>query len=91
MKMIQYILCGLMAMAVSNRSDSQSFIRINQSGYHPDEDKIAIVISKKSMKGDFQVLGMDSRESLLEKPLIPIERPGWGTYSWFYRLDFSSL
>jgi len=50
-----------------------------------------MVISKRRLKGDFQVIETESRTKVLQKPLVLIERPGWGTFSWFYQLNFSEL
>ncbi|MBN1387063.1 MAG: glycoside hydrolase family 9 protein [Bacteroidales bacterium] len=66
-------------------------IRINQAGYKPGVVKRALIFSNSEVREDF-LLKSDKGEIILDK-LNPekSEREGWGTYEYYYELDFSEL
>jgi len=65
------------------------YIRINQAGYEPGDRKSAIVFSHSPVKEDF-MLCSENGEVLVEglEPQ-PVSTEGWGTFEYYYRMDFS--
>jgi hypothetical protein len=66
-------------------------IRINQVGYLAEEHKTAILFSKARVKGPFHVVEMQSGEVALSVKPERSDHPGWGSFSYYYELDFSSV
>ncbi len=66
-------------------------IRINQAGYLPGEEKKALILSNTEVKDHFMV--KSDKEEVIVDNIEPerLEREGWGTYRYFYELDFSEL
>ncbi len=68
------------------------YIRINQVGYRPQDDKIAIVFSHKALKPFKYVIVDDSTNKTVWGPAISGKNSGdYGNFENNYRLDFSSL
>jgi len=63
-------------------------IRINQFGYHPGESKQAILFSNKPVKEQIEL--KSESKSIKVKPL-KIKVPGWGTFKYYYSIDFSEV
>jgi hypothetical protein len=67
---------------------SDIHIRINQYGYHKQESKQAIIFSNAPVKGQFEIIGGG-----ISKKLKPAKTKvsGWGTFKYYYQLDFSEI
>lgn len=63
-------------------------IRVNQYGYHPGENKHAIIFSKSSVKEKFGLVDNDGKMILISKP-AKLKSQGWGTFNYYYQFDFS--
>ena len=88
------LLIGTVLLLLVNacvREPEPIYIRINQAGYHPGDKKSAIILSNTEVKEDFLVQS-DTEEIIIDK-LKPVRSggEGWGTFKYYYELDFSSL
>lgn len=77
-------------IAQSPQKSEEVFIRINQYGYQPDEDKLAIIFSNSAVTGKFEIVNNDQKSTVSLKP-IKIKVDGWGTFKNYYKLDFSKI
>ncbi len=64
-------------------------IRINQLGYLPKESKIAIVFSHKAIKEKFQLVSADTKKVITYLKPKKSKAKGWGTFEYYYELDFT--
>ncbi len=78
-------------MAQSGQNSKEVFIRINQLGYHPNESKIAIVFSNNPVREKFNLVSTKNPQTKTTvKPIIS-KAKGWGTFNYYYHLDFSDI
>ena len=69
-----------------------AFIRINQVGYLPADEKKAIAFSKTPLEGDFILLDAGTRREVYRAPLKSVPAPVWGgVFPFYYELDFSAF
>ncbi len=82
------LLIGQLVQAYSNYEEIH--IRINQLGYLPQESKIALVFSHAPIKEKF-VLVSEHDEQIFAtyRPKLSKAR-GWGTFEFYYEVDFSA-
>jgi hypothetical protein len=73
----------LVAAAVPAASANGAWIRVNQVGYLPDDPKIAVLSSERSLAGSFRVGELEAD--------IGVDQGPWGPFAHHYRLDFSAL
>ncbi|MCK4745744.1 MAG: glycoside hydrolase family 9 protein, partial [Bacteroidales bacterium] len=66
-------------------------IRINQLGYLPDEEKNGIVFSHAPVKEKFDLIEAGSETRLLTIKPYKSSAKGWGTFEFYYALDFSGV
>jgi endoglucanase len=66
-------------------------IRLNQSGYFPNDSKIAVVFSNDSLEGQFVITGIRQKKDVFKGQIEPITKPIWGDFDNYYRLDFSDF
>ena len=67
-----------------------AYIRINQAGYLPADNKIALMFSKTPLRGDF-VLRDTAHRVVFRGPLKSVAAPNWGgNFPYYYELDFST-
>lgn len=78
-------------MVVSNTDIADIHIRVNQLGYLPKESKIAIVFSHKVIKEKFQLVSKDTKLVISNIKPKRSEAKGWGTFKYYYELDFSNI
>ncbi len=66
-------------------------IRINQAGYLPHEYKSAILFSHEPVREAFQLIHRETGNVV--DILIPVRSAseGWGTFQYYYELDFSTV
>lgn len=80
----------ILTAQISN-TDNEVYIRINQYGYHPDESKMAIVFSKIPVKEKFELVSMDKIGITTTLKPLKSKAQNWGTFEYYYRLDFSTI
>lgn len=70
---------------------SQAWIRINQLGYTPGSKKVAVLISKDTLKiENFSLHNALTGEIVFNSPLVK-SYDSWGAFQSSFRLDFSSF
>lgn len=89
MKKIFLLFC--ICLLIANISLSQSWIRINQLGYLPEQIKVAVLVSKENI----ELHNFELRNALTEKVVFATDKiKSFGKYLNFnstYRLDFSDF
>src|SRR6185295_14950327 len=80
--------CAL-TLCSSASAQSSAFIRVNQVGYLPSDEKIAIAFSKTALNGNFVVADASNRV-VFRGPLKAVPQGIWGSaFPYYYELDFS--
>jgi endoglucanase len=80
-----------LVIAAAFATGQQTFVRINQVGYLPKDQKIAIVISQTPVRGGFRVLRGD-RQHVFTGKLQNVPAGDWGgNFRYNYQADFSRL
>ena len=84
-------LCAMVVCSTSFAAQSRAFIRINQVGYHSQDEKVAIAFSKTPLRGDFVLLDASNRV-VYRAPLMSVSAPNWGSsFPHYYELNFSAF
>ncbi len=92
LSMQKLVLLFFLSIAYTNvAANSQIFIRINQLGYTPQENKECVILSKRDLSGfPLSIIDSQSRTSVFQVKLS--ESVGSvGDFNYCYRADFSSL
>jgi hypothetical protein len=78
----------LFSISLTFAQNPEFNIRINQFGYHQQENKKAIIFSNSPVKEQFEIVG-----SGMNKKIKPEKsnKPGWGKFKYYYSLDFSEI
>jgi len=66
-------------------------IRINQLGYLPHESKIALVFSQVPIKEKFVLVSNKDKRIVATYNPIKTKASDWGTYEYYYEVDFSAF
>ena len=77
-------------LALVQLSDAQTWIRVNQVGYLPDDVKVAVLISTDIASGDFEVREAISDKVVLRSSGLRANPTKWAMKS-AYRLPFSGI
>lgn len=91
-KYLFFIVVSLFLLINACEKDSEAvYIRINQAGYYPQDKKKAILFSDAEVQEDFMIVS--DNEDIVINNLRPKRSviAGWGTFKFYYYLDFSSL
>jgi len=67
------------------------YIRINQLGYLPGESKIAIAFSHTIIKEDFYLVLQNSKSIIATIKPKRSKSKGWGTFKYYYEINFSKI
>ena len=91
-----HIFVASLAMIISLLScsvdDSQIiFMRINQAGYLTGESKKAVIFSRGPVKERIILLEKNSERFIRAYEPKPIKIKGWGTFDYYYNVDFSGI
>lgn len=78
----------LFSISLTFAQNPEFHIRINQYGYHQQENKKAIIFSNSPIKEQFEIVGAGMNKKI--KPEKSNE-PGWGAFKYYYSLDFSEI
>lgn len=87
MRKIFFILFSLL---FSSFISAQSWVRVNQAGYLPDDIKVAVIISLDEAEGSFEVCNALTDEIVFKGKGKSCNAAKWGMKR-AYRLDFSSI
>lgn len=72
-------------------SSTEYFIRVNQYGYHLNEQKKAIILSNVPVKEKINIFPKNAQNSIATYKPIASSAKGWGTFKYVYSLDFSDV
>jgi len=75
----------------SSENPEKIYIRVNQLGYLPGESKIAIAFSHAAIKEKFLLISDDSKSSITALKTKRSKSKGWGTFNYYYEIDFSQI
>jgi hypothetical protein len=67
------------------------YIRVNQLGYLPGESKIAIAFSHSAIKEKFLLVSDDGKSTITALKPNRSKSKGWGTFNYYYEIDFSHI
>ncbi len=73
------------------REGPEVIVRYNFAGYLPDDVKEILILSKKPFHARYGLSEIDNRHSVLSGPLKAEKGKGWGSYSWVYTANITSL
>ncbi|UJH66225.1 glycoside hydrolase family 9 protein [Allomuricauda sp. SCSIO 65647] len=68
-----------------------TYIRVNQLGYLPEETKIALVFSNQKVNEDFLLISSDGEKTIATIRPNRSKQKGWGTFEHYYTLDFTKV
>ncbi|WP_339815237.1 glycoside hydrolase family 9 protein [uncultured Imperialibacter sp.] len=89
---LQFLVSFLLPLSDPTEAKADAVhIRINQIGYLPNESKAAIVFSNSPVKETFQLVDVNTGSSLAVVKPAKSKAKGWGTFSYYYALDFTSI
>jgi len=94
--MLNFLVQLILLLPLSNAfvvddSATDIYIRINQLGYLEGESKVAIAFSNNEIKGKFEVVSIENKSVIYSGKARKSDIPGWGTFKYFYKLDFSNV
>ena len=84
------IILSILAAAAVCSLPAQTWVRVNQAGYLPDDVKVAVLISTMQTDGEFRVFDALSDAEVLRGSGKVSDPSKWALQS-AWRLDFSSL
>lgn len=90
MKRLIFMFFTLGQFLMGNEIPQGPFIRINQLGYLLDEHKKAIVFSHERVSEVFRLIDDKNKVAATIRP-IKSKQEGWGTFKYYYELDFSQV
>jgi len=67
------------------------YIRINQLGYLPDDNKTAIAFSNSAIKEKITLVNEDNGNVAANIKAVRLKENGWGTFKYHYAVDFSEI
>jgi endoglucanase len=71
--------------------DGDVHIRINQVGYKPGDQKVAVLFSAKPVKGNFQLVEEQSGRKVFTARIAASPAPGYGPFKYYYLADFTAV
>lgn len=81
-----------LSVSGSNEPDKDHIhIRVNQLGYMPADHKSGIIFSHTPVREIFYVIDEQTASSVLTIKPNRSSANGWGTFRYYYELDFSSV
>jgi len=90
MRLLLFLFLSMVQLVIASDFQEGPFIRINQLGYLSEESKTAIVFSHQRVNETFQLV---DGKNLVVAALRPkkSQQEGWGTFEYYYELDFSDF
>lgn len=67
------------------------YLRVNLMGYLEDDSKVAVVLSHRTVEGEFQIVDGANEGLAFTGTLRPSPTQGWGTFAHYYEADFSAF
>ncbi len=79
------------AQSLTKKETSPVYLRVNQIGYLPEDQKVAVAFSESPVRGTFSVVEYTTGKVLWKEPLAAAPVKGWAPFSYYYLLDFTRL
>jgi len=89
-KISLFLIFLLVGLINHNNCAQTSYIRINQCGYLPKDQKIATAFSESRINGKFVVLDKQTDKELFSGKIEKANPGRWGNFNYYY-LNFSAL
>lgn len=81
---------SLLAAVAAGSLSAQTWVRVNNLGYLPDDRKVAVLISTEQTDGTFEVFDASDDRLVFKGKGVSANASRWGMKS-AYRLDFSAV
>lgn len=81
----------LLLLLAGNILYGQAHFRVNQVGYLPDDQKVAVVFSKKPVQGKVSLHEAGTSKLIFQPKLKQVTNGNWGTFDYYYEVDFSKI
>ncbi|MCB0473744.1 MAG: glycoside hydrolase family 9 protein, partial [Flavobacteriaceae bacterium] len=92
MKILILLVISILSLLNTQASNKDSiYIRVNQMGYQPADSKKAIVFSNAVLKEKIDIVDDKTGHRIETIKAKPLKAQGWGTFSYFYEVDFSGI
>ncbi|NRB49443.1 MAG: glycoside hydrolase family 9 protein [Saprospiraceae bacterium] len=65
--------------------------RFNILGYHPQDNKVALMMSEQAIHGKVELVSIDTGEPIAELAISPANSKAWGAFHQQYLVDFSQI
>ena len=88
---ILLIISLLSGFLESPNDRNKVYIRVNQIGYLTGESKTAIAFSHSAIKENFLLISENSKSTITTIKSIHSKSKGWGTFKFYYEIDFSNI
>ncbi len=91
--LLSFILIILILPIFANdaQDDMPFYFRINQYGYHPGESKQALLLSNSRVREKINLISVESEQVVKSLKPERVNISGWGTFQFFYTMDFSEV
>jgi endoglucanase len=76
---------------VLNGSGQTVYLRVNQVGYLDHDAKVAVAFAHAQVDGEFAVVDHVTGNNIASGKIAPLSCQGWGTFAYYYQLDFSQV
>ncbi|NBA84693.1 glycoside hydrolase family 9 [Emticicia sp. CRIBPO] len=87
---LHFILLFFQAEPVISEDQTIHF-RFNQMGYFPEERKVGVIFSKSPVDENFRVISKTGGQTRFEIKPRKVTNGNWGTFDYYYELDFTAL
>ncbi len=85
------MIISLFGFLDSPNESNKIYIRVNQVGYLAGESKIAIAFSHSVIKENFLLISENSKSTITTIKPKPSKSKGWGSFKFYYEIDFSNI
>jgi hypothetical protein len=90
--LLNILLLLLQSLNLNAYADSDQInIRVNQLGYLPDENKVAVAFSRKPIRDKFLLISAEGESTIASLTPKRLKTEGWGTFRYYYDIDFSHI
>ena len=86
-----FLLYFVSQLVIASNHPNDIHIRINQMGYLPNEPKIALLFAHRPIKERIVLATKDESRIVASFRPKKSETQGWGTFEYYYEVDFSTV
>ena len=88
---IFFLLCFVLQLAMASTPPKAIHFRVNQMGYLPNEAKVAILFSHHKLNEKILLVTKDNHRTVATYRPKRTKAKGWGTFEYYYEVDFSDI